>query len=129
VGNNASVVAGSIVAPCTTIPDGRIHLGPVSSSHEVCEYPSPALQQACADGPGSIHEHVVVGPVSYLLESFSHISALSVLYSMMNRKYTGAFGTVGDLMPNVLPKPFSLLCSKWQAKTIHTVTRNSQLVG
>jgi hypothetical protein len=114
-----------IVALCTAIPDGRIHLRPMSSSHEVCagtkmnthhlRYNRHALTD-----PGLSTNMFVVGPVSYLVESFSHIPALSVLYSMlvMNRKYIGAFRTVGDLMSNVLPEPFSLLCSTWQAKDV-----------
>jgi hypothetical protein len=76
--------------------------------------------------PGLSTNMFVVGPVSYFVQSFSHIPTLSVLYSMlvMNRKYIGAFRTGRDLMSNVLPEPFSLLCSTWQAKDDSLETAN-----
>jgi hypothetical protein len=75
---NASVGARSIVAPCTAIPDGRIHVGPVSSSYEVCGGTETNTHHQCYNWhalkePSLFTNMVVVGPISFLVVSFSNI--------------------------------------------------------
>jgi acetyltransferase-like isoleucine patch superfamily enzyme len=106
VGDNASVGARSVVAPFTSIPDNA-HLGPVSASYEI---------SAVADA-GNDAKHVqfnrrampqahpfahtfVIGPIMFLVNSFSHVPSILVLWWMLTRpwNYDQPFQSTGHML-------------------------------
>lgn len=102
VGNNASVGAKSVVAPFTSVPDG-CHLGPVSSSYEVgraLDEKHARVNRRCLPEPGLLMQIFVASPITFLVNAFSQIPPLIVLWCMLQYKGQAgeAFMTLSDLM-------------------------------
>jgi acetyltransferase-like isoleucine patch superfamily enzyme len=106
VGENSSVGVRAVVAPYTSIPDNR-HLGPASSSYDISShsltddddkhlrYNRQALPQ-----PSPISQTFIVGPILLVVNSFSHIPALSILWWMLHQpwNYEYPFQNIGHMM-------------------------------
>ena len=104
IGNEASVGVRSIVAPFTKIPDG-FHLHPLSSSYEASNefdknihnlrYNRYAMKE-----PNLWSNMFVISPITFLVDTFSHIPAFLVLYWMLTThwQYAEPFTTAGDLI-------------------------------
>lgn len=104
VGRKSSVGVRSVVALYTSVPDG-VHLGPVSSSYEACtgaeanihhlRYNRHAFNEPCF-----LSNVFVVAPITLLVDAFSQIPPMVVLYSMlvMHWNYNAPFSTVGELI-------------------------------
>jgi acyl-CoA synthetase (AMP-forming)/AMP-acid ligase II/acetyltransferase-like isoleucine patch superfamily enzyme/acyl carrier protein len=104
IGHRASVGVRSIVAPFTKISDGY-HLPPLSSSYEASDefdknihclrYNRYAMKE-----PNLWANLFVVSPITFLVDTFSHIPAFLVLYWMLTThwKYAEPFTTAGDLI-------------------------------
>jgi len=102
VGNNASVGCRSIVAPFTSVPDNG-HLGPVSSSYEVGDALSKKHKNynRYAMPEPSFSSRLFIGnPITFLVDSFSHIPALFVLWWMVSMPWheKKGFDTMSDMM-------------------------------
>jgi acyl-CoA synthetase (AMP-forming)/AMP-acid ligase II/acetyltransferase-like isoleucine patch superfamily enzyme/acyl carrier protein len=104
VGNNASVGVRSVVAPFTKIPDG-VHLAPLSSSYEASNATEKNLHHRRYNRQAFIEPNIwsnllVVSPLTFLVDTFSHIPAFLVLYWMLTThwEYSEPFKTAGDLI-------------------------------
>ncbi|CAB9519639.1 7a-methyl-1,5-dioxo-octahydro-1H-inden-4-yl [Seminavis robusta] len=102
VGNHSSVGVRSVVAPFTCIPDS-FHLGPVTSSYEVGSSNSTnhaRYNRRCIPEPTILSKTLIGGPITFLVDTFSHIPAALVLYWMVSMPWhhDEPFATVGDLM-------------------------------
>lgn len=103
VGNHSSVGIRSVVAPFTCIPDG-FHLGPVTSSYELGNS-SDSVNHArynrrCLPEPSFFTRLFIGTPITFLVDTFSHIPAALVLFWMVSMPWhhDEAFATVGDLL-------------------------------
>jgi acyl-CoA synthetase (AMP-forming)/AMP-acid ligase II/carbonic anhydrase/acetyltransferase-like protein (isoleucine patch superfamily) len=104
VGNFSSVGVRSVIAPFTSVPDG-VHLAPLSSSYEVVSgaekneqhwrYNRQALKE-----PNIWSNLLVIGPITFFVDTFSHVPAFLVLYWMLTThwQYSEPFKTAGDLI-------------------------------
>jgi acyl-CoA synthetase (AMP-forming)/AMP-acid ligase II/serine acetyltransferase len=102
IGPYSSVGARSVVAPFTSIPANH-HLGPAASSYEVLNGDDNHLaynRQALPE-PSMLMQTFVGHPIIFLVETISHIPALTVLVFMVtlhaSHGYDG-FYTIGDLL-------------------------------
>lgn len=103
VGNSSSVGIRSIVAPFTQVPDGR-HVGPGTSSYEIGDGDHLAYNRYAVAEP-SFLMHLFVGtPITFLVDTFSHLPAMYVLYMMIRMRSSQyadgdySFETIGDLL-------------------------------
>jgi hypothetical protein len=106
VGEGASVGARSVVAPFACVPD-HSHLGPVTSSYEICstndEKDTRHLRcnrQAFKE-PNMWSQIFLIGPITFFVDTLSHIPALITLLWMFSMSYNNErepFVTIGDLM-------------------------------
>jgi hypothetical protein len=102
VGAYSSVGARSVVAPFTSIPANH-HLGPAASSYEVLDGDDKhvAYHRQALPEPSVLMQTFVGHPIIFLVETFSHIPALTVLFFMVTLQarhgYDGFF-TIGDLL-------------------------------
>jgi acyl-CoA synthetase (AMP-forming)/AMP-acid ligase II/acetyltransferase-like isoleucine patch superfamily enzyme len=103
VGNHASVGVRSVVAPFTCIPDG-CHLGPATSSYEVGSSHTTAnharYNRMCMPEPKFFYRTFVGTPITFIVDTFSHIPAVLVLYWMVSMPWhhDEPFQSVSDLM-------------------------------
>jgi acyl-CoA synthetase (AMP-forming)/AMP-acid ligase II/acetyltransferase-like isoleucine patch superfamily enzyme len=105
VGNFASVGARSVVAPFTSVPD-HTHLGVVTSSYEVqAMAPGDDRKHASYNRfthpePSFLSQLLLVHPITFFLESVSHIPALLVLYWMISMPWHHGepFQSMNDLL-------------------------------
>lgn len=105
VGNSASVGMRSIVAPGTKVADSR-HVAPGTSSYEICEGDDRhlAYNRYSVKEPSVIFQLLVRFPITFLVDSFSHLPAIYVLYKMMVARTTNCdagisrFELIGDLL-------------------------------
>ncbi len=104
VGNFGSVGARSVVAPFTSIPDGA-HLGPVTSSYEICTVAGDDVKhlkynRRAMPEPSLLSQMLFVGPITFFVDSVSHLPALGVLYWMVSMPWhhNDPFSSINDLM-------------------------------
>ena len=107
VGDYASVGIKSVVCPHTCVPDFH-HLGPATSSYEVnasliepghdvkhSKYNRQALPE-----PNWVSQTFICKPITFVVDSISHLPALYVLYWMVSMPWRQgkAFDSINDLM-------------------------------
>ena len=102
VGESASVGVRSIVAPNTRVPSNS-HIGPASSSYEITYNDNRHLSynRYAIPEPSFWWQTCVCSPVMFLVNTFSHLPAIYVLYLMIatHYRYTDVtFRTPDDLM-------------------------------
>ena len=104
IGNEASVGVRSVVAPFTKIPDG-FHLPPLSTSYEASHEHESTVQNLrynryAMKEPNLWSNIFILGPTTFLVDTFSHIPAFLVLYWMLTThwQYAEPFTTAGDLI-------------------------------
>ena len=100
VGDNCSVGIRSVVAPNTTVPSGS-HVGPASSSYEITQDDRHVRYNRCAvPEPNFWMRTFVAGPILGLVDTFSHIPAMYILYLMVlvHSDQAESFRDIGDLM-------------------------------
>jgi acyl-CoA synthetase (AMP-forming)/AMP-acid ligase II/acetyltransferase-like isoleucine patch superfamily enzyme len=105
VGNSASVGIRSIVAPGTKVPDGE-HVAPGTSSYEIYKGDDRhlAYNRNAVEEPSLIFQLLVRFPITFLVDSFSHLPAMYVLYKMMVARTSSRddgnsqFESIGDLL-------------------------------
>mmetsp|Transcript_40920 Transcript_40920/g.98685 ORF Transcript_40920/g.98685 Transcript_40920/m.98685 type:complete len:1679 (-) Transcript_40920:120-5156(-) len=105
VGNSASVGIRSIVAPNTRVPDGE-HVAPGTSSYEIAKDSRKhlAYNRYALPEPNLLWQLLVGSPITFLVDSFSHLPAMFVLYEMMIAHSSQweeehyRFETIGDLL-------------------------------
>jgi serine acetyltransferase len=103
VGKGSSVGIRSVVAPFTSIPD-HCHLAPATASYEITTgsddekhllYNRQALPK-----PSIFSQIFVIAPIILLVNTISHIPALSVLFWMLHQpwNYDYPFQNIGHMM-------------------------------
>eukprot|EP00980_Cylindrotheca_fusiformis_P019893 scaffold7000_cov132-Cylindrotheca_fusiformis.AAC.6 len=105
VGISASVGIRSVVVPGTEVPDG-MHLAPGTSSYEIRKEDDKHLSynRFSVEEPSVIFQLMIGFPVLFLVDSFSHIPAMFILYKMIVARSSNAdngdsqFETIGDLL-------------------------------
>lgn len=102
VERNASVGWKSVVAPYTKIPRG-CHLGPVTSSYNVgtaLASKHKRVNRRAFPEPDLAMQIFIGGPITFLVNAFSQIPPLAVLFCMLQMKTADGdeFQTLGDLM-------------------------------
>ena len=102
LGNNASVGCRSVVAPFTSIPDNA-HLGAVTSSYEIgtnLDAKNARVNRRIFPQPALWAQLLVGTPITFLVDSLSHMPALAVLYwmLMMPWHHDEPFSSMADLM-------------------------------
>jgi acyl-CoA synthetase (AMP-forming)/AMP-acid ligase II/carbonic anhydrase/acetyltransferase-like protein (isoleucine patch superfamily) len=105
VGTSSSVGIRSVVAPFTNVPDGA-HVGPATSSYEI-SYDDDrhlAYNRYSVDPPNLLLQLLVGSPIKLLVDMFSHIPEMYIIYVMMTtheQRYDFgdySFETLGDLL-------------------------------
>jgi acyl-CoA synthetase (AMP-forming)/AMP-acid ligase II/acetyltransferase-like isoleucine patch superfamily enzyme len=100
VGDSSSVGIRSIVAPYTRVPSGT-HVGPASSSYEISQDDIHlSYNRYTVPEPNFCMRTFVATPIIFLVDTFSHIPAMYVLYLMvtMHSNQAEGFYNIGDLM-------------------------------
>jgi acyl-CoA synthetase (AMP-forming)/AMP-acid ligase II/acetyltransferase-like isoleucine patch superfamily enzyme len=102
VGNGASVGVRSVVAPYTSVPSDA-HVGAGTSSYEITYDDDRHVKynRYAIPDPAFWMKMLVGSPVVFLVDTFSHIPAMTVLYmlvTMHSRDRDGGFHDVGDLL-------------------------------
>lgn len=102
VGESASVGVRSVVAPFTRVPKDS-HVGPASSSYELTHNDNQHLlnNRYAVPRPNIFWLMFVCSPITFIVDTISHIPALFVLFDMVTMHYREAddtFHTLNDLM-------------------------------
>lgn len=102
VGDGSSVGVRSVIAPYTSVPS-ESHVGPGTSSYEITYNDDRHLKynRYSAPEPAVWMRILVGGPIVFLVNTISHIPAMTVLYmlvAMHLRDRNGGFQDVGDLL-------------------------------
>ncbi len=98
----ASAGVRSVVAPYTKVPQNA-HVGPGTSSYEITHDDDSHLRynRYAVPEPAWWMQVFVGHPVTFMVNTFSHIPAMYVLYSLVKMHYADygeGFHTMGDLM-------------------------------
>jgi acetyltransferase-like isoleucine patch superfamily enzyme len=107
IGQYASVGARAVVGPFAFVPEFA-HLGPGSSSYDIntaLVQPGSDVKHAqynrqCLPEPSKIWVSFVAWPITFFVDTMSHIPAFSVLYWMVSMPWRQgkAFESINDLM-------------------------------
>eukprot|EP00536_Pseudo-nitzschia_multiseries_P004625 jgi/Psemu1/253765/estExt_Genewise1Plus.C_780027 len=98
----ASIGVRSVVAPYTKVP-ANAHVGPGTSSYEITHNDDRhvSYNRYAVPEPAWWMQLLVCHPITFLVNTFSHIPAMYVLYRLVKMHYMvhdEGFHTMGDLM-------------------------------